>query len=78
MTKPNTISSPPVLIQHVCFHAYKNGIYTQERDRLLLEDVSAQVTTWLNSQGATVSVLHVATTQTNLGAHATVWFRRQA
>ena len=54
------------------------GILTQERERLLLEDVSSQVTTWLYAEGRAVDVLHVSTTQTALGAYATVWFSRRA
>jgi len=70
-----TTQSPPVLTQHICFHAWKNGLLTQERELTLLENVAAQVTAWLNTHGHTVNVLYVATTQTALGAYATVWFR---
>ncbi|MFZ4681204.1 MAG: hypothetical protein ACOYMS_01780, partial [Terrimicrobiaceae bacterium] len=66
------------LVQNVCFHAWKMGILTQERERLLLENVSSQVTAWLNVEGQAVDVLHVSTTQTALGAYATVWFSRRA
>lgn len=64
----------PALTRHICFHAWKIGLMTQDRERVLLEDVSAQVTTWLNSQGMACEILHVALTQTSLGAYATVWF----
>jgi len=66
--------SPPVLTQHICFHAWKNGLMTQKREQLLIEDAAAQVTAWLNAKGHSVSVQHIAMSQTNLGAHATVWF----
>jgi hypothetical protein len=69
---------PPVLIQHVCFHAWKLGIMTQERERVLQEDVAAQVSAWLNAQGHAITVMNIAETQTSLGAYATVWFVRQA
>ena len=68
---------PPVIIQHVCFHAWKLGIMTQERERVLQEDVAAQVTDWLNADAQRVTVLHVATAQTSLGAYATVWYKPQ-
>lgn len=67
-------AKPPTLVQHICFHAWKFGLMTQERERLLIENVSAQVTAWLNANIHTVEILHVATTQTSLGAYATVWF----
>ena len=68
------VVAPPEPVRHICFHAWKMGLMTQERERLLLEDVSTQVTTWLNANRHAVTVLHVATTQTSLGAYATVWF----
>jgi len=67
--------SPPVLTQHVCFHAWENGLMTQQRERRLQEDVSAQVTAWLNSKAEMVKVLHISTGQTSLGAYATIWFK---
>ena len=73
-----SIPIPPVIIQHVCFHAWKLGIMTQERERVLQEDVAGQVTDWLNANAHGVSVLHVATAQTGLGAYATVWYRPQS
>jgi len=51
---------------------------TQERERVLQEDVAGQVTDWLNANAHGVSVLHVATAQTGLGAYATVWYRPQS
>ena len=69
---------PPVIVQHVCFHAWKLGIMTQERERILQEDVAAQVADWLNANAQRVSVLHVAMAQTSLGAYATVWYKPQS
>jgi hypothetical protein len=68
-------SHPPVLAQHVCFHAWEKGLFTQQRERRLQENVAAQVTAWLNAQYNAVQVLHISTSQTNLGAYATVWFK---
>ena len=68
---------PPAFVQHVCFHAWKRGIMTEERERGLQEDVAAQVTGWLNTHAQTVSVLYVSTAQTSLGAYATVWYKPQ-
>jgi hypothetical protein len=76
MNAPN--QSPPVLIQQVCFHAWEFGLKTQDREKRLHEDATSQVTAWLNTRGGTVTVLHVAMTQGDLGAHATVWFVPQA
>ncbi len=76
-TMETTIDNPPplpVLVQHKCFHAWKSGLMTQERERMLLENVSTQVTSWLNAEGVAFRILHVAMAQTALGAYATVWF----
>ena len=72
-----TTPIPPVIIQHVCFHAWKPGIMTQERERGLQEDVAGQVTDWLNTNAHRVSIIYVATAQTSLGAYATVWYKPQ-
>jgi hypothetical protein len=72
-----TTPIPPVLVQHVCFHAWKRGIMTEERERGLQEDVAAQVTVWLNTHAQPVSILNVSTAQTSLGAYATVWYTPQ-
>ena len=68
---------PPALVQHVCFHAWKHGIMSEDRERGLQENVAAQVTVWLNTHAQAVSVLYVSMAQTSLGAYATVWYKSQ-
>ena len=74
MTNDPTTSSPPVLVQDVCFHAFKAGFETVGRESRMIEDVSAQITAWLNAQGRGVNVLHIALSETTLAAHGVVWF----